>query len=705
MTLLRARLSLARLSFPCALLCALPWSPPARAAIYSWRNVVIGGGGYVTGIEYHPRQAGLAYARTDVGGAYRRDKPGGPWIALNDAVGGPGNEFMHLGVLTMALDPSDASRIYLACGQYTAWWAPAAVLMASADRGATWTTAELPFRLGGNQDGRGTGERLVVDPSDGARLLLGTTQDGLWRSSDRGTTWSRIAGFPAASTTFVRFDPARPGTVFAGAAQTAGPSVWKSTNGGDSWAAVPGQPEGLIALQTALDAGGNFYLTFADAVGPSGAGKGALWKLSPEGSWENLNVPGGGGGYGGVATDRNVPGRIVVSTLDRWWPGDEIYRSDDGGKTWSGILTGSELDHASAPWAASLKPHWITDVEIDPFIPGRATFVTGYGLFSTGKSGVSGDKPAWVFDNNGIEECVPLGLVSPASGPPLVSVIGDFDGFRHDDLGTSSPSGRHTPHHGTSQSLDGAGMAPGVLAKLHGATGSISRDGGRTWKDFPSAPPAANGGQIAVSSDGSRLVWCPKEGIPFLSKDDGATWAPSTGCPSGKLWPAADRVNRLHFYLYDAGTRRVHRSDDGGATFGAMEGELPEGGLRIEPVPGHAGHLWHAAGKGGLWRSADGGAKFHQAASVDGAYQVGFGKPAPGKRYPAVFLWGRVGGVEGIFRSDDAGKGWHRINDDRHRFGAINDITGDPRVFGRVYLGTSGRGVIVGEQGIGADSP
>ncbi|HEY8962626.1 MAG TPA: hypothetical protein VIM57_10520, partial [Luteolibacter sp.] len=375
----------------------------------------------------------------------------------------------------------------------------------------------------------------------------------------------------------------------------------------------------------------------------------------------------------------------------------EIYRSDDDGKTWTGVLAEADFDHTSAPWASSVKPHWITDVEIDPFTSGQVSFVTGYGLYSTGREGISSDKPKWTFDCRGIEECVPLALVSPSDGPALISVIGDFDGFRHDDPTASPAGGRHAPHHGTTHSLDGAGSAPAVLAKLHGDTGSISRDGGRTWKDFSSAPPSAKDGHIAVSADGTRLLCCPKEGVPCLSTDDGATWTPSTGCPSGKFLPAADRVHRLEFCLYDRATRRILRSDDGGVTFRSLGGELPEGGQRIESVPGHARHLWHAAGKGGLWRSDDGGTKFHQVVKVEHAYEVGFGKPAPGKSYPAAYLWGRIEGIDGFFRSDDGGATWLRLNDDRHQFGGINDITGDPRVFGRVYLATSGRGVIVGE--------
>ena len=77
---------------------------------------------------------------------------------------------------------------------------------------------------------------------------------------------------------------------------------------------------------------------------------------------------------------------------------------------------------------------------------------------------------------------------------------------------------------------------------------------------------------------------------------------------------------------------------------------------------------------------------------------LGFGQAAPGARYPAIYLAGLVGGVQGIFRSTDGGASWVA---DQHRRAAVGwigqTITGDPRVFGRVYLGTNGRGILCGD--------
>ncbi|MDQ0058934.1 cellulase family glycosylhydrolase, partial [Paenibacillus harenae] len=101
----------------------------------------------------------------------------------------------------------------------------------------------------------------------------------------------------------------------------------------------------------------------------------------------------------------------------------------------------------------------------------------------------------------------------------------------------------------------------------------------------------------------------------------------------------------------------------------------------------------------GLFRSTDSGASFQKLAGVDAAVSVGFGKEAPGKTYKTIYAGLRVnGGKYGFYRSEDEGASWIRINDDQHQFAnARGTITGDGQVYGRVYIGTNGMGIVRGD--------
>jgi hypothetical protein len=54
---------------------------------------------------------------------------------------------------------------------------------------------------------------------------------------------------------------------------------------------------------------------------------------------------------------------------------------------------------------------------------------------------------------------------------------------------------------------------------------------------------------------------------------------------------------------------------------------------------------------------------------------------------------GTIGGVWGVYRSDDGGVSWTRFNDDAHQFGGVQVMAADQGTYGRIYVGGSCRGI------------
>jgi len=730
---------------------------PEAADTYSWRNVEIAGGGFVPGIVFNRTEPNLVYSRTDIGGAYRWNQSNQRWTPLLDWVGW--DDWGFNGVVSLATDAVDPNRVYVAAGMYTNSWDPNnGAILRSADRGATWQVSRLPFKLGGNMPGRGMGERLVVDPNDNRVLYLGAPEgNGLWRSTDRGVTWSKVNAFPNAGNWAQ--DPGdpngylshRPGVVGVTFYKSSGASgrptpdiyvgvadlqntVYRSTDGGATWSRVPGQPTGYLAHKGVLDeAGGFLYIATSDTGGPYDGGKGDVWKLDTNsGTWTRISpVPSTSGdayfGYSGLTIDRQRPGTLMVATQISWWPDVIFFRSTDGGATWTRIWDWSSypnrtfrytMDISASPWLTfggnpqppevTPKLGWMTEsLEIDPHNSNRMMYGTGATLYGTTNlsNWDSGSQITIRPMAAGLEETAVLDLISPPSGPPLVSGLGDIGGFRHNSLTTVPSTMFVRPNFTSTTSLDYAETNPGVMVRAGNFTDAdrpgdshvaFSTDGGANWFQGTEPGGVNEGGTVASAADGSRFVWAPVGQPVHYSVGFGNSWTQSQGLPSGAV-VESDRVDPNTFYGYSGG--RFYRSTNGGATFTATAASgLPGTGVKFKAVPGRRGDVW-LAGDTGLFRSTNGGDSFTRVSSVTDAVNVGFGAPAPGRSYQAVYTVATVGGVTGVYRSDDTGASWVRINDDRHQYGNAGEaLTGDPRVYGRVYLGTNGRGVIYGDR-------
>ncbi|EDY22436.1 glycosyl hydrolase BNR repeat-containing protein [Chthoniobacter flavus Ellin428] len=252
---------------------------------------------------------------------------------------------------------------------------------------------------------------------------------------------------------------------------------------------------------------------------------------------------------------------------------------------------------------------------------------------------------------------------------------------------------------------------------------------------YASTPPAAiisgsnggGGGRIAVSSTApGNFVWLPinysQATIPaYYSKDGGVTWAASTGAPNSPIVGvytngnslgmsgqclAADRGNG-YFYMgkFGGSAHLIYRSTNGGQTW-TQVGSVSNGNsynmrtpqlvaAPVSPTYPSGGDVWlcddgtYNGNGGGLWRSTDSGVTWTKNTAVGKTSNVGFGKSSSGSGY-SVYIAGVVGGVQGVYRSDDYGATWTVLP--TPTIEPIYALTGDRQKYNSAFIGTAGRG-------------
>jgi hypothetical protein len=263
------------------------------------------------------------------------------------------------------------------------------------------------------------------------------------------------------------------------------------------------------------------------------------------------------------------------------------------------------------------------------------------------------------------------------------------------------------------------------VSNWNGQQSGYSTDGGATWTRFASSVGGVGvGGEIAASTP-QNIIWTPGQGSsPYYTANQGASWT-AVSIPAINSWAnfhanhafkkrgiTADRVLPNTFYLYYGGYG-VFKSTDGGATwtnvYSANGGYIESTpgyshwNTTLMSVPGNASHLFYTGGwQGGgppwpvnepFYRSTNGGATWTAVPNVLQVSCFGFGAAASGQTYPAIYIVGWVNNVYGIWQSIDNAQTWTKIGD--YPLGwltRIATISGDPNIYGQVYVGLDGGG-------------
>jgi len=260
-----------------------------------WRSIGPYRGGRSATVTGVPDKPNLYYMGATGGGVWRTQDGGATWENISDG-------FFGGSIGAVAVAESDPNVIYAGGGEKTVRGnvSYGYGIYKSVDAGKTWKHIGLP-------DSRHV-PRIRVHPDNPdivyaavmGDLYKSSEERGVYRSRDGGATWERILfANTDAGAVDLTFDPTNPRILFASTWRIRrtpyslesggeGSALWKSTDGGDTWTQLmdkEGMPEGAVGI-------------IGVTVSP----------VNPERVWAIVEADEGG-----------------------------VFRSDDGGDTWQRI--------------------------------------------------------------------------------------------------------------------------------------------------------------------------------------------------------------------------------------------------------------------------------------------------------------------------------------------------------------------------------
>ena len=647
---------------------------------------------------WHPTDPDVAFASSGWQGTLKLTRDGGK--TWNDVPGFPAP------ILAIAIDPgrpdlmlagsrrgisrsTDGGKTWTSVGQTrghllafhfdrtspavnrTCFAATDRSVLRSDDAGATWRNLEagfatgpiVSFAAGSNREG---GECILYCSVEG-REAKGQFTGGIFRSDDRGATWTRSMG----------------------------QGIDLRTESLDGQTSRPAQYE--FILTTDVNPSRVYASRGSDGRVFRSDDRGASWRntLFPSMKSPQFNVgpnylidePGGGGDtISGFGIDPTNPDRVVVAD---WM---DCYITKDGGKTWDAAHTRS----AEEPGRRGKGMRWVHtglvvttvwNYYIDPFEPDR--HYIAYTDIGYARSTDAGKTWYWhtgkPFRNTTYELAF-----DPETQGTIWAAFGDL----HDIPQSNVISGRH------------------YFARASGGVG-VSHDFGVTWKD--TSQGLARKAITSVILDpkspkaGRTLYASAFEDGVYKSTDGGTSWAKASkglGAPGinvracriilhsdGTLFCLVTALRKDRKYVAEG--PGLYRSTDGGTSWEWINRSKPllwPKDYDVDPRDSRVIYMGAADAnndQGGLYKTSNGGAAWTRIARKGGDC---FGATINPRKPDWVYLCIAEGDDEpGLWLSKDAGHSWKAL--DEMPFRNAQRITFDPGDDSIIYVSTFGGSV------------
>ncbi|OLE46874.1 MAG: sialidase [Acidobacteria bacterium 13_1_20CM_3_58_11] len=485
----------------------------------------------------------------------------------------------------------------------------------------------------------------IAAVKEGGRLTvyIGAASGGVWKSSNGGTTFKPVFDKEATqSIGAIAIDPQAPKTIWAGTGEawtrnstSIGTGIYKSTDGGDSWT--------------------NMGLEDSERI--------AKIIIDPKNS-STVYVC--------------VPGKLWSDSEDRG-----VYKTTDGGKSWSMILKGANLSTGCS--MISMNPQdpkvlfagmWDFRRKGWTFRSGgeNPTAASGSGFFQTTDGGSTWNE----LDEKSAKglPAKPWGRVAVTIAPAKPNVVYVMIESTRSALFRSEDGGKTWEERDRSNWMV---WRPFYFANLivdpknenkvykPDLTLIVSEDGGRSFSVIGNG---AHGDfhDVWVNPDNSDHVIAGDDGGVWYSYDGGNTWWKGNNLPISQFYHvSADNADPYHVFggLQDNSVWIGDSQYPGGITNGRWENIFGGDGFWVFPDPADANYVYAESQGGEIGRVN----RFTlEARLIKPQPNYGEGKLRFNWNTPIHMSPNQKGtiyiGAQFLFRSRDHGQSWDRISPD-----------------------------------------
>jgi hypothetical protein len=641
-------------------------------------------GGRTRPLVIDPNQPDVIYAGAVSGGVFKTTDAGASWIPTGDAMA-------NLAVNSLAMSPADSQTLFAGTGEGyfredvrgTAVAIRGDGIFVTRDGAASWT--QLPSTKN-NEDFHWVND-LAISTHDPHRIYA-ATRTGVWRSNDEGTNWTRVlpttvkggcldlalrAGtegdylfascgvfdqatvyraknaesddawepvlsVPGMSRTSLAIAPSNPSVVYAMAAENRSDpndqvllGVFRSDQNGDagSWTLEQkrdGSFPGSLLLENPYS--GSFSLC-TDGHGTAG--------VVPMG-W-HCNT---------LAVDPTNPNRL-------WAGGVDVFRSEDGGKTW-GVASFWWDDHSS-----HADHHSIV---FDPRYDGS----------SNQRMYVTNDGGVYRTDNAGAAVATGEKATCDLHATKVL-----WTSLNHNYGGTQFYHGLPT--------ADGKSFLGGTQDNGTVIGGALGRD---TSTDGWKMIWGGDGGFVAVDPNRPKVTFAESQNGAIVRASESVTGFLSylTLSEESFLFITPFTLDPNETLRLWSGSTRLLRRDSPGTPWVFASKQLDGHVTSIAVAPGNSSRVIAGSTAGSIYRSTtavtDNGATWQHAHPRDGwVSSVSFDPTDTNIVYATYALFGGTH----VFRSTDAGVSW-TASDDGIPDIATHALAVDPANPSNLYLGT-----------------